>query len=77
VAVTGPDALEVAAGIPRKAPRVLVVGDAVLDGWVSGPAHRIGRDGPVPVVEQTDTRRGHRGRARRARRDGRAGRRAR
>ena len=56
MAVTGPDALEVAAGIPRKAPRVLVVGDAVLDGWVSGPAHRIGRDGPVPVVEQTDTR---------------------
>ena len=56
VAVSGPDALEVAAGIARAAPRVLVVGDAVLDGWVSGPAHRIGRDGPVPVVEQTDTR---------------------
>jgi D-beta-D-heptose 7-phosphate kinase / D-beta-D-heptose 1-phosphate adenosyltransferase len=56
VAVTVPDALEVAARIARMAPRVLVVGDAVLDGWVSGPAHRIGRDGPVPVVEQIDTR---------------------
>jgi len=35
---------------------VLVVGDAVLDGWVSGPAHRTGRDGPVPVIELADTR---------------------
>jgi rfaE bifunctional protein nucleotidyltransferase chain/domain/rfaE bifunctional protein kinase chain/domain len=37
--------------IAREAPRVLVVGDAVLDGWVAGPADRTGRDGPVPVVE--------------------------
>jgi len=37
--------------IVQRAPRVLVVGDAVLDGWFSGPAHRTGRDGPVPVVE--------------------------
>jgi D-beta-D-heptose 7-phosphate kinase / D-beta-D-heptose 1-phosphate adenosyltransferase len=61
VAVTAPpgsglDALDLVARIVRAAPRVLVVGDAVLDGWVSGPAHRLGRDGPVPVVEQTDAR---------------------
>jgi D-beta-D-heptose 7-phosphate kinase / D-beta-D-heptose 1-phosphate adenosyltransferase len=37
--------------IADRAPRVLVVGDALLDGWVSGPARRTGRDGPVPVVE--------------------------
>jgi rfaE bifunctional protein nucleotidyltransferase chain/domain/rfaE bifunctional protein kinase chain/domain len=37
--------------IADRAPRVLVLGDAVLDGWVSGPVHRTGRDGPVPVVE--------------------------
>jgi D-beta-D-heptose 7-phosphate kinase/D-beta-D-heptose 1-phosphate adenosyltransferase len=34
-----------------RAPRVLVLGDALLDGWVSGPTRRTGRDGPVPVVE--------------------------
>ena len=28
----------------------------LLDGWVSGPAHRTGRDGPVPVIELADTR---------------------
>lgn len=38
---------DVAAGRPR----VVVVGDALLDGWLSGPAHRVGRDAPVPVVE--------------------------
>jgi D-beta-D-heptose 7-phosphate kinase / D-beta-D-heptose 1-phosphate adenosyltransferase len=37
--------------IADRAPRVLVVGDALLDGWVAGPVHRVGRDGPVPVVE--------------------------
>jgi D-beta-D-heptose 7-phosphate kinase / D-beta-D-heptose 1-phosphate adenosyltransferase len=56
VAVNEPDAVEVVARIARAAPRVLVVGDALLDGWVSGPAHRVGRDGPVPVVEQTAAR---------------------
>jgi rfaE bifunctional protein nucleotidyltransferase chain/domain/rfaE bifunctional protein kinase chain/domain len=43
-----------AADVARRRPRVLVVGDALLDGWVRGPVHRTGRDGPVPVVEQTD-----------------------
>jgi rfaE bifunctional protein nucleotidyltransferase chain/domain/rfaE bifunctional protein kinase chain/domain len=37
--------------IADRAPRVLVLGDALLDGWAAGPAHRTGRDGPVPVVE--------------------------
>lgn len=38
-----------------RAPRVLVLGDALLDGWLSGPARRLGRDGPVPVVELVDS----------------------
>jgi D-beta-D-heptose 7-phosphate kinase / D-beta-D-heptose 1-phosphate adenosyltransferase len=35
---------------------VLVIGDALLDGWLSGPARRLGRDGPVPVVELAESR---------------------
>lgn len=54
--IDGVDAIDIAGLIARAAPRVLVVGDAVLDGWVSGPAHRTGRDGPVPVIELADTR---------------------
>jgi rfaE bifunctional protein nucleotidyltransferase chain/domain/rfaE bifunctional protein kinase chain/domain len=42
--------------IAERRPRVLVVGDALLDGWVSGPARRTGRDGPVPVIELNDAR---------------------
>ncbi len=34
---------------------MLVLGDALLDGWLSGPARRLGRDGPVPVVELVDS----------------------
>ncbi|HEY9349701.1 MAG TPA: PfkB family carbohydrate kinase, partial [Acidothermales bacterium] len=30
--------------------RIVVVGDAVLDAWLSGPAHRLCREAPVPVV---------------------------
>ncbi|HWM56352.1 MAG TPA: D-glycero-beta-D-manno-heptose 1-phosphate adenylyltransferase [Pseudonocardia sp.] len=37
--------------IAERAPRVLVLGDALRDCWLSGPAHRLGRDAPVPVVE--------------------------
>ncbi|HEY0812655.1 MAG TPA: D-glycero-beta-D-manno-heptose 1-phosphate adenylyltransferase [Pseudonocardia sp.] len=55
-AVDTMDAIDIAGLIARTSPRVLVVGDAVLDGWVSGPAHRTGRDGPVPVIELADTR---------------------
>jgi D-beta-D-heptose 7-phosphate kinase / D-beta-D-heptose 1-phosphate adenosyltransferase len=42
--------------IAATAPRVVVVGDALLDGWLSGPARRLGRDGPVPVVELAESR---------------------
>jgi rfaE bifunctional protein nucleotidyltransferase chain/domain/rfaE bifunctional protein kinase chain/domain len=52
VAVARPAPVALAGRVAAARPRVLVLGDAVLDGWVSGPAHRTGRDGPVPVVEQ-------------------------
>ena len=52
LAETVPAAL--AAQIAAQAPRVVVVGDAVLDTWLAGPARRISRDGPVPVVELTE-----------------------
>jgi D-beta-D-heptose 7-phosphate kinase/D-beta-D-heptose 1-phosphate adenosyltransferase len=42
--------------IAERAPRVVVLGDALLDGWLSGPARRLGRDGPVPVVELAESR---------------------
>jgi D-beta-D-heptose 7-phosphate kinase/D-beta-D-heptose 1-phosphate adenosyltransferase len=45
-----------ASRIADRAPRVLVIGDALLDGWLSGPARRLGRDGPVPVVELAESR---------------------
>ena len=49
LAATVPAAL--AGRIAARSPRVVVIGDAVLDTWLSGPARRLGRDGPVPVVE--------------------------
>lgn len=55
--LTDPAAPAALAGhIADRAPRVVVVGDALLDGWLSGPAHRLGRDGPVPVVELAESR---------------------
>ncbi|MCW2778140.1 MAG: putative sugar synthase involved in antibiotic (bleomycin) biosynthesis, partial [Frankiales bacterium] len=33
---------------------VLVIGDAVLDGWLSGPTSRLSREAPVPVVDVRD-----------------------
>ncbi len=36
--------------------RVLVLGDAVLDGWLTGVADRLCREAPVPVVDVTRTR---------------------
>jgi D-beta-D-heptose 7-phosphate kinase/D-beta-D-heptose 1-phosphate adenosyltransferase len=47
---------DVAGTVAERAPRVLVVGDALVDAWLSGPARRLGRDGPVPVVELAETR---------------------
>ncbi len=40
-----------AGDVRARRPRVVVVGDALIDGWMTGPAHRLGRDAPVPVVE--------------------------
>lgn len=44
-----------AADLPERlaaaAPRVVVIGDAVLDCWMSGPSRRLSREAPVPVVE--------------------------
>ena len=59
MAVTGPlsplhDA-PLAPDLPERlaahAPRVVVVGDAVLDCWMAGPSRRLSREAPVPVVE--------------------------
>ena len=47
----GPAPAALAARIADRAPRVLVIGDALLDTWLTGPARRLGRDAPVPVVE--------------------------
>ena len=54
--VVPPVPAEFAGLIADRAPRVLVVGDALLDGWLSGPARRLGRDGPIPVVELVHSR---------------------
>ncbi|WP_307867931.1 D-glycero-beta-D-manno-heptose 1-phosphate adenylyltransferase [Umezawaea beigongshangensis] len=32
-------------------PRVVVLGDAILDGWLTGRCHRLAREAPAPVVE--------------------------
>src|SRR5688500_4652434 len=53
---TTPVPAALAGRITARAPRVVVVGDALLDGWLSGPARRLGRDGPVPVVELAESR---------------------
>jgi D-beta-D-heptose 7-phosphate kinase/D-beta-D-heptose 1-phosphate adenosyltransferase len=46
-----PAPARLAGDVRARRPRVVVVGDALLDGWLSGPTHRLGRDAPVPVVE--------------------------
>lgn len=39
-----------------QAPDVVVLGDAVLDEWLTGPSSRLSREAPVPVVDVEDTR---------------------
>ncbi|NYD39890.1 D-glycero-beta-D-manno-heptose 1-phosphate adenylyltransferase [Actinomycetospora corticicola] len=60
MSVTPLDRAPLAADLPRRlaeaAPRVVVVGDAVLDCWMTGPSHRLSREAPVPVVEIDRTR---------------------
>ncbi|HEY0575961.1 MAG TPA: D-glycero-beta-D-manno-heptose 1-phosphate adenylyltransferase [Pseudonocardia sp.] len=51
-----PDLGTVPALIAERAPRVLVVGDAILDTWLSGVAQRVSREAPVPVVDVTARR---------------------
>ena len=61
ISVSAPlESAPLAADLPRRlaevAPRVVVVGDAVLDCWLSGPTRRLSREAPVPVVEVDVTR---------------------
>lgn len=44
---------DVPARLARRRPRVVVLGDAVLDGWISGHSSRLSREAPVPVVDVT------------------------
>lgn len=37
--------------IARRRPRVLVIGDAILDAWLSGECHRLCREAPAPVLD--------------------------
>jgi rfaE bifunctional protein kinase chain/domain/rfaE bifunctional protein nucleotidyltransferase chain/domain len=42
--------------IARRRPRVLVVGDAILDAWVAGECRRLCREAPAPVLDVTGER---------------------
>jgi D-beta-D-heptose 7-phosphate kinase / D-beta-D-heptose 1-phosphate adenosyltransferase len=42
--------------IAHRRPRVLVVGDAILDAWVAGECHRLCREAPAPVLDVTGER---------------------
>jgi rfaE bifunctional protein nucleotidyltransferase chain/domain/rfaE bifunctional protein kinase chain/domain len=42
--------------IGERGPRVLVIGDVLLDVWLTGTVNRVGREAPVPVVEVTERR---------------------
>ena len=56
----GLEAAPLAADLPARlaavAPRVVVLGDSVLDQWLTGPSRRLSREAPVPVVEVDHTR---------------------
>ncbi|GLK18283.1 D-glycero-beta-D-manno-heptose 1-phosphate adenylyltransferase [Herbiconiux flava] len=47
---------ELPALIRARAPRVTVVGEVILDRWWRGPARRMSREAPVPVVDVDETR---------------------
>src|SRR4051794_24158021 len=51
-----PLAADLPARLAAVAPRVVVLGDAVLDQWLTGPSRRLSREAPVPVVEVDHTR---------------------
>nr|BFE99952.1 hypothetical protein GCM10020241_16280 [Streptoalloteichus tenebrarius] len=37
--------------LAERRPRVVVLGDAILDGWLSGECRRLCREAPAPVLE--------------------------
>ncbi|GLZ49440.1 bifunctional protein HldE [Actinomycetospora sp. NBRC 106375] len=51
-----PLAADLPARLAAAAPRVVVLGDTVLDQWLTGPSRRLSREAPVPVVEVDHTR---------------------
>lgn len=42
---------DLAARIRRRAPLVTVIGDPMMDGWISGTSERLAREAPAPVVQ--------------------------
>jgi D-beta-D-heptose 7-phosphate kinase/D-beta-D-heptose 1-phosphate adenosyltransferase len=47
---------DLALRVALRRPTVVVVGDAVLDGWLVGHTERLCREGPAPVVDVTSRR---------------------
>jgi rfaE bifunctional protein kinase chain/domain/rfaE bifunctional protein nucleotidyltransferase chain/domain len=45
------DAADILTALGRRRPRVLVLGDVILDRWCEGDAQRLCREGPVPVLD--------------------------
>lgn len=45
------DAAEIVAAVGARRPRILVLGDVLLDRWCEGGAERLCREGPVPVLD--------------------------
>jgi rfaE bifunctional protein kinase chain/domain/rfaE bifunctional protein nucleotidyltransferase chain/domain len=48
------DPSEIARRVRARPPRVLVVGDVILDRWLRGGVRRLSREAPVPVVEAAE-----------------------
>lgn len=48
---TPPGSLALLERLRTDAPEIVVIGDLILDRWWSGPAQRMSREAPVPVVE--------------------------
>lgn len=50
----GPRLADAPAHIRRRAPKIVVIGDFLLDGWWSGRINRLAREAPAPVVEMLE-----------------------
>ncbi len=48
------DPSEIARRVRARSPRMLVVGDVILDRWLRGGVRRLSREAPVPVVEAAE-----------------------